>query len=117
MLDRTPGRLLGPPEGTDELDPPPPLSRAAAARLRSWSGRSRAGAAVERLVTKAPLDVQDRLRPLQVAAAEGLDEHEVIAAFLDGVEEGVLELRWELLCPSCRAPKATAPRLGEGPDE
>ncbi len=120
MLDRTLGRVLAALQGRDALDPPPALAPSAAATLDAWAAdvEPRAvGQAVRRLITDAPLDVQDRIRALQLAATEEVGEEHAIRALLDGVRAGVLELRWELLCPSCHAPKAHAPRLGEGPAE
>lgn len=120
MLDRTLKRVLVSLEGHAPLDLPPLLAPGAGTRLAAWVASVRpkkVGAAVERLIRAAPLDVQDRIRPLQVASSAGVDEDETILALLDGVRAGVLALRWELLCPSCHAPKAHAPRLGEGPTD
>lgn len=47
----------------------------------------------------------DRIRPLALARAWDLPEAEVIDAFFDAVDQGALELRYDLICPSCHGPK------------
>jgi predicted Ser/Thr protein kinase len=62
--------------------------------------------ALVRHIQSAPLPEQARLRPLAFADRLGLEDDVVVHGFLDAVRAGVLELSWELLCPSCLAPKA-----------
>lgn len=51
-----------------------------------------------------------RLRPLELAARIGVDEDEMIDACLVCADVGLLQLRWELLCPHCRTSAQTLDR-------
>lgn len=64
------------------------------------------------LVEAADEDVAG-MRPLELANQWHTDERETLEAFLRATVAGVLEMRWELLCPSCRGVKAEAGRLQE----
>jgi adenylate cyclase len=54
----------------------------------------------ELVATEADATV-DRIRPFELADRWELDERAVLAACLHGVRAGLLELRWDLVCPSC----------------
>jgi hypothetical protein len=58
------------------------------------------------------------MRPIELARRWGTDERETIEAFLRATTSGILQMRWELICPSCRGVKAEAAHLkdlaGEG---
>jgi adenylate cyclase len=43
----------------------------------------------------------DRIRPLELAARWDLEPRAVLGACLHAVVAGLLELRWDLVCPSC----------------
>ena len=43
-----------------------------------------------------------RMRPFEFAEEWKLDRNEVLRTFLHGVSTGLVELRWALVCPSCR---------------
>ena len=43
-----------------------------------------------------------RVRPFEIAHDRGLDGREMLRAMLYAVTLGVLELRWAIVCPSCR---------------
>ena len=43
-----------------------------------------------------------RIRPYALADAWGVDRRTLLATCLQGVRAGLLELRWEVICPSCR---------------
>ena len=60
-------------------------------------------------IANSPAKEQDRIQPLVTADLLELDRNEVVKGFLNATRRGALELRWELLCPSCRAPKAYGP--------
>lgn len=53
--------------------------------------------------------VLSRLRPTELAAAWGLSPELVLRAFLYAARAGLLEMAWDVLCPTCRGP---ASRLG-----
>jgi hypothetical protein len=54
-----------------------------------------------------------RLRPYALAEQWGADNKAVLSLCLHAVHAGVLAMRWDVLCPSCRAPTATAHTLHE----
>jgi class 3 adenylate cyclase len=54
-----------------------------------------------------------RMRPYELADAWGLPRAQVLAACLTGVRAGLLELRWALVCPSCRGPTEMVPTLAQ----
>lgn len=43
----------------------------------------------------------DRIRPFELAARWELEGRSVLGACLNAVQAGLLELRWDLICPSC----------------
>ncbi|MCA9570875.1 MAG: protein kinase, partial [Myxococcales bacterium] len=90
--------------GRQLLDPPPALG--ASAREAMEAGLAAVDPALRtslrNRLEKAPLVVQDRLRPGLVARQDGHDPARVELAMLQGVRAGLLELRWLVLCPRCR---------------
>jgi len=57
--------------------------------------------ALERLVRDAPDRRLARINVLDFAQREGLDEERTIAAFLQAGQIGLLDMSWNVLCPSC----------------
>lgn len=53
------------------------------------------------------------MRPVQLAEIWKTDSRQTLETFLKATEAGMLELHWELLCPSCRGVKADATHLTE----
>ncbi|KMO29467.1 adenylate/guanylate cyclase domain-containing protein [Methylobacterium aquaticum] len=60
-----------------------------------------AARAVERLLRHGSDADLARINAVHLAAQAGLDEEPVIAALLHGARLGLLELSWNVLCPSC----------------
>ncbi len=60
------------------------------------------------MVACAPDDALVRIQPLELAEKHALSEEDSIFGCLDAVTKGLLELRWELLCPSCMVSKSTS---------
>jgi len=54
-----------------------------------------------------------RLRPYTLARLWALPRREVLDGFLTATRTGLLELRWDLLCPNCRGTKGGAATLSE----
>jgi class 3 adenylate cyclase len=54
-----------------------------------------------------------RIRPYALADAWGAERRAVLELCLEATRHGLLELRWELLCPLCRGTKAAERSLGE----
>ena len=83
--------------------------------------RTRAGvdpALVARLrerIVEGSDDQLVRLRAFALADAWGADRRAVLRLLLHATEAGLFELRWELMCPSCRVPKAEVASLGDLP--
>ena len=57
--------------------------------------------ALERLLRDAPDRQLARINVLDFAQREGLDEERAIAAFLQAGQIGLLDMSWNVLCPSC----------------
>jgi len=101
---------------------PPPLPAGAAARLDAMVARLEAGPYAHGLARRLADHVTNaqevdlmRLRPKALASAWGVQERDVIELALAAVREGLLDLRWDLLCPRCRGAKATAGSLDRLP--
>ena len=57
--------------------------------------------ALERLVREAPDRRLNRINVLDFARREGLNEQRAITAFLHATQIGLLDMSWNVLCPSC----------------
>lgn len=66
-------------------------------------------------VRSAPDPDLARIRPFELAEQRSLDERETLAVCLQAVKSGLLELQWELICPSCRTGTESADALSELP--
>jgi class 3 adenylate cyclase len=66
-------------------------------------------------VREAPDADVVRIRPFELADQLKTDERETLAVCLYGVKSGLLELQWELVCPSCRTGTESAEALAELP--
>ncbi len=55
------------------------------------------------------------IRPLALARDWQVDARLAIELCLEAARQGLLGLRWDLLCPRCRIPKAAVPALDELP--
>jgi class 3 adenylate cyclase len=56
-----------------------------------------------------------QVRPLKLAREWAVDARDVIELCLQAVKSGLLELRWDLLCPRCRVAKSTSISLDRLP--
>lgn len=54
-----------------------------------------------------------RLRPYQLAGYWKLPRRDVLEVFLRAARVGILDMRWDLLCPSCRGAGVSHASLGE----
>ena len=57
--------------------------------------------AIENLVAEGPDRRLSRINPLAFAEAHGLDEEDVITAFLHATRMGMFDIAWNVLCPGC----------------
>src|SRR6202521_2504587 len=56
---------------------------------------------LERMVRDAPDHALNKMNALDLAAKEGVGEEQVIAALLNAVGLGIVEMSWNVMCPSC----------------
>ncbi len=54
-----------------------------------------------------------RIRPFELATEWQMNKREVLRALLHGVPAGLVELRWGIICPSCRTASDEANTLAE----
>jgi class 3 adenylate cyclase len=57
------------------------------------------------------------MRPLALAHRWKINPRLVVELFLQSVREGLLESRWDILCPRCRVSKATTVNIGDLPGQ
>lgn len=69
------------------------------------------------LLMTAPDSELFRIRPLALAKLWREPAHRIIELCLQAVHDGLLELRWDLLCPRCRGAKLRADALDRLPTE
>ena len=55
------------------------------------------------------------MRPLAIARSWQVDKRQVVELFLQAVRSGLLESRWDILCPRCRVSKAQISNMSELP--
>ncbi len=93
---------------------PPKLSAAAEKKLQAGLASVTEPGVADHLgefVRTAPLSEQLRMQPLLLAKRWRLPEKAVVAGLLRAVRAGILQPRWDLLCPSCRLPADAAQTL------
>lgn len=91
--------------------PPPELAperEEALARLLGLLPQDAITAQLGLFLRSAPLRDQDHMAPPTLATRWGMEEWPVTERLLQATEQGLLKLNWEILCPSCRSPQATA---------
>lgn len=110
---------------TADATPPPPASppaplpleraRAALRALVGPDGHARAERLAE-LVATGPDHDLSRMRPFELAEALELSPERALDLCLQATIAGLLELRWELICPSCRTGAEAASSLNVLPE-
>src|SRR5688500_5394123 len=101
---------------------PKPLKAEARQRLdglarqleESPYGHGHAGLLAREVAEGLEVDAE-RLRPLALARLWGVPERHAVEACLQATRLGLLELRWDLLCPRCRGAKAVSASLDQLP--
>lgn len=93
----------------DHFQQAPGLSRVQRLRLRTLLDEIRSAgvneeivATLQNVVTHSAAQDLAHLRPYVIARRFGLPERDVVDAFLYAVQCGLLIMRWELICPTCR---------------
>jgi class 3 adenylate cyclase len=74
---------------------------------------AKAVATVLDLVRTGPDADLVRIRPFELASDKGIDDREMLRTLLHATTLGVVELRWALICPSCRTANDQANSLAE----
>jgi class 3 adenylate cyclase len=104
----------------DYTPPPPPAGLGARpAEMtdvieRSGHGHGLAARLAEHLLSAQEVDIT-QVRPLRLARDWGVAARRTIELCLEATRAGLLELRWDLLCPRCRIAKAVVGSLDELP--
>lgn len=104
-------------KGSADEDPQraaPPLTAAAGVLLRTALAQVQPEELRHRLdhwLRTAPLAEQARIQPLRLAKRWHLPEQQVTIGLLQATRAGLLQLQWELPCPSCRLPGAMSGQL------
>ncbi len=83
----------------------------AAARLKTLGASEAVAARLTDHVARAPAEDVLNLRPFDLADGWGFSRRDVLTVCLLCVRAGLLDLRWRVLCPACRAPGAGAAHL------
>src|SRR4029450_7210592 len=65
------------------------------------SAKPKPVSAIEKLIQDGPDRDLCRINALAFAARHGLDEDDVIAAFLHAARRGIFDMSWNILCPAC----------------
>jgi class 3 adenylate cyclase len=87
---------------------------AAQAKALTERGHATASRLADHLLD-APDTELERMRPRKLARRWGVEPRGVIETCLAAVREGLLTLRWDLVCPQCRGAKVTATSLDQLP--
>ena len=94
------------PVGLPRLPVQPVHEIALVTGLKHLRGASQPPALVKRIeqfLRESPDVELTHIRPFAVARQWGADRWEVFRLFLHATRAGLLDLRWEILCPNCRA--------------
>ena len=68
-------------------------------KARTWSPKVLEG--LETLIRTGEDHELFRINPLRFASDRGLAEGEAIDAFLHGARQGMFQMEWNLVCPTC----------------
>jgi class 3 adenylate cyclase len=85
------------------------------AQLTGVAGRPEVISLLKERICEGSDDQLTRIRPFALADLWGADRLEVLRLFLHATSAGLFELRWELMCPNCRVPKAETGSLVQLP--
>jgi class 3 adenylate cyclase len=80
----------------------------------SGHGHGHAAELVAHLFRAQEVELQ-HMRPLRFARDRGLNPRQTVELFLQATKDGLLQMRWDLLCPRCRISKAAVSALDDLP--
>ena len=109
-------RMFGPPPPAPSPERRAEIDMLARRVEESGNGHGLAGRIAEWCLIALEVDLM-RVRPRELAARWGVADRPLVEACLQAVREGMLELRWDLLCPRCRGAKLTVTSLDQLPRE
>ncbi|CAN5618470.1 hypothetical protein BH11MYX1_BH11MYX1_53450 [soil metagenome] len=109
----------GPPPGVDPIAPEVVLATDARARLDKGrlelvaaTDERAADAVIDYLARASDADVA-RIRPLELAQTFGVAEDTVVDAALHATRLGLVEMVWDVICPSCKIPSNVVDSLAK----
>lgn len=105
--DHGPDPFAGPVSPSDEVA----LSRAVSMLVEERGVDKELAQKLGELVRRSPDADCVRIRPFDVADRWQRDRRTVLVAFLQAVAAGLVELRWSIVCPSCRTQADAVPAL------
>ncbi len=116
LLDKTLRGAKDLAEGRDTaFDPPPPeLDQQLLTRLLERTDPILphvVGQELARTIASAPIAEQARIQPLALAERLDITPDQAVHGCLEAVRRGVLELTWDLMCPSCQGAKKSKTTL------
>lgn len=82
-------------------------------RLVQAGGDERVAERLRRHLAEAPDDRVASMRAFELADQWGTDRRETLATFLRATTVGLLDMKWDVLCPYCRVPKDEVDTLAE----
>lgn len=88
------------------------LDQLTSALIRAGGDENLAGLLRDHLA-HAPDDRVASMRAFELADVWGKNRRDTLAAFLRATTVGLLDLRWDVLCPNCRLPKEDVGTLAE----
>ena len=77
-------------------------------------GHGLAGKLAEYVLRRQEVDIRS-IRPLGLSRLWDVPDRHAIEVCLEAVRQGLLRLRWDLLCPRCQVGKASVPALDQLP--
>ena len=101
---------------------PPPVDATTQGRVAQMvtaidatpNGHGRAQRLADYVLKSQEVDLW-QVRPLKLAREWKIDQREAVELCLQAVQAGLLELRWDLLCPRCRVAKSSSASLDQMP--
>lgn len=69
-----------------------------------------------RFLSEAPAQELGRIRPVALARNFGVDSNQMIVGCLEAAREGLVDLHWDILCPTCRISSQVTDTLNDVED-
>jgi len=105
------GEFPAPPRTVSPVDEA--LYETRATELRATRADQASAGRLVAHIKDGPDDELRGMRPFELADRWGLDRQAALGACLHATKAGLLDLKWEVLCPNCAAPKETLAKLSD----